>query len=272
MPTIPSITFLIGGKYSLPADVVAGPPPETPAAEPSAAEPQRLSEGPRRGRADALHWYMPGGPGVYNFYRFSSEYWGDVYGENRYGAVGLDGERYFGWEHAGDPTYDHVRAAADRLLDRCRRLREEYGVRHIRFVGHSAGCFVANVATHHADFAVDQLLLCSPSVPRRNSMPRGWSWRQIAEAFPNVDRLAAGKFFYFYVRPDTVLAYLRRDTHYRTPLVEQEFPDVFAAARTPGPLRTLDLLFGHWRTVHPCRWQPPARHGGVGYLDWLAAQ
>ncbi|MEQ8785848.1 MAG: alpha/beta fold hydrolase [Pirellulaceae bacterium] len=215
---------------------------------------------------------MPRQSAIYNFYRFASETWGDVYGANPYGAVGLEGEPYFGWENAADPTYDHVRVAADRLLARCRWLTRECGTRRFRFVGHSAGCFVANMATHHADFAIDQLLLCSPSVPRANSIPHGWTREQIGEALPNIDRLAAGKFFYFSMRPDTVLAYLRRDTHYATPLVKEEFPHVLTAARTPGPQRTADLLLGHWRTVHPRNWLAPSNRSGDTLLDWIAAQ
>jgi pimeloyl-ACP methyl ester carboxylesterase len=213
---------------------------------------------------------MPCEPAVYNLYRFGSEHWGDLYGDNPLGAIGLDGERYFAWDNAGRPTYANVRIAADRLLDRCRRLRHEFGVRRFRFVGHSAGCFVANVAMHHADFDVHQLILCSPSVPRPNSMPGGWSKQEVVEALPCVERLASGTFFYFYVQPDTVLAYLRRDTNYSTPYVEREFPAVFAAARTPGPIRTVDLLLGHWRTVRPRTWTNPPNLAGQSYLEWIA--
>jgi pimeloyl-ACP methyl ester carboxylesterase len=215
---------------------------------------------------------MPCKPSIYNFYRFAGEAWGDVYGANPYGVVGLDGEPYFGWEKNADPTYDYVRIAAERLLERCRRLRREHGTRRFRFVGHSAGCFVANMATHHADFDIDQLLLCSPSVPRPDSIPNGWTREQIRQAMPNVARLASGKFFYFSMRPDTVLAYLRRDTHYATPLVREELPDVVAAARTPGPLRTADVLLGHWRTVHPRNWLSPPNLPGGTLLDWIDSQ
>lgn len=219
-----------------------------------------------------LRWYQPCRPSAYNFYRFAAEHWGDVYGHNPYGAIGLDGESYFGWKHADRPTYANVRRAADELLQRCRRLRDEFGTRQFRLVGHSAGCWVANLATHYADFDVHELILCSPSVPRAEILPAGWSREQLVELFPHVERLAAGKFCYFSVRPDAVLMYLSRDTAYTTPLIQQEFPAVFAAARTPGPLRTFDPLLGHWRTVHPGVWTNPPNLDGTTYLDWIASQ
>jgi pimeloyl-ACP methyl ester carboxylesterase len=263
--TIPSITFLIGGKFSRPCS-----PADT---EPRRENTQPAEEAPRerkRGRAALLRWYMPCDPPVYNLYRFLAEQWGDLYGQNRYGAVGLDGEPFFGWEQAGNPGYARVRAAAEKLLDRCRRLRDNFGTRRFRFVGHSAGCWVANMATHRADFPVDQLILCSPSVPRPDNLPRGWSREQIGEAFPHVARLAAGKFFYCHAWPDTVLFYLGRDTTYTTPFIEREFPAVFAAGRAAGPIRTADLLLGHWRTVHPGNWLRHPALCGRGLLDWLA--
>lgn len=265
MRTIPSITFLIGGKFSQPATGASREDLTHEAAgSGSASFP--------RGRPALLRWYRPCKPTVYSFYRFAAEQWGNVYGQNPYGAIGFDGEAFFGWDDAGKPTYEVVRRAVEQLLERCRRLRGEFGTRRFRFVAHSGGCWVANMATHHADFDIDQLILCSPSVPRASNIPKGWTRQKLVEAFPNVERLAAGKFFYFSVWPDTVLAYLRRDTTYATPLVEREFPAVFAAARTPGPLRTIDLLLGHWRTVHPGVWMNPPNLGGESYLDWIARQ
>ncbi|MEQ8790849.1 MAG: hypothetical protein RIC55_31595 [Pirellulaceae bacterium] len=242
---IPSITFLIGGKFSLPSRG-RGPFEEIP----------------------AFFWYMPNLPN--SFYRFASRHW-DLYGHNRFGTFGFNREKFFGWKDTSRPGYKAVRTAATELLDRCDRLRRDYGTTYFRFVGHSAGCLVANVATHHAEFDIDQLILCAPPVANKDGIPSGWTTEQLVESVPNVDRLAGGKFFYFHVAGDEVLAAHGVDTTYDTAYVRKKFPSVYAAARTPDPIPNEFGLLDHWTPVIPRTWRHPP-HGGIPYLEWIDQQ
>ena len=142
---------------------------------------------------NSINWYKHL-PDEVNFYSEAASYWDDVYGNNSHG---YKGEEYFWWKDTHDTTYRNISRAADRLIKRIQWAKTKYGSSDfkVRLIGHSAGCLVANVASHRLPAnSISQHILCAPPVP--NSFRALKQWRgHIHEALPSLRALCETKFY-----------------------------------------------------------------------------
>lgn len=216
------------------------------------------------GYLEAINWYK-NLEYEENFNAKAANHWKDVYGNN---TDGMNGERYFWWRNTQNITYRNIKAAADRLIERINWARENHGSTNfrVRLIGHSAGCLVANVASHHMQpDSISQLILCAPPVPNSRFALRRWYGR-IDEALPKLESLQENHFYYIDVINDWVLnlfAFNGVRKRYDIRFIRRAYPDVARRAMNP-PSDTLE--YGdHWAPVQVDHfWDDDDK-----YIDWI---
>jgi hypothetical protein len=200
------------------------------------------------------NWHIPDRGDFY--WAAHDDCWCNVYGA---GTVSVDGVDHFQWQGTANPTETKVLAAANQLLDFCRRIKQSAPLANIRLVGHSAGANVCNFATHlmAGEFAIEQLILLSPPVyqPRQGGphphFPNHDPW-----AFPRLASLKTGRFFLFRPRTDVVLNLHRVWRTYDHNEI-RNYPDANIAA-VPGAqdevVLPVQLGNNHWEPCDPAPW------------------
>lgn len=168
---------------------------------------------------DKYTWYRPNSD--FNKYLSDNGIFTDVYRE----------DDHFRWLYSVGHNA-RVRAAR-KLNDWCHARPAKFR----RFICHSAGCNVVNIAMRSWGLRADELILLSPPVPKRDS-------DLLPLYLPKIENIAEPHcFFTVYPEKDNIIQSRWRQHYCETEVGEHQ------------ALKMLAKPCDHWSTVKACRWQ-----------------
>ena len=151
----------------------------------------------------------------------------------------MDNRKIFTW-NAGEKDRDR-RKAAKRLVRYCERS----GYKKFRFVGHSHGGTVANLATQQG-IQLSSLILLATPVRFATSYPPVAEPYYPDDYLPNLENVESGRFFHFYSDGDFIVRAAGGNQNYAGTAVQDAEDDYMS-----------DLLYpwNHWEPTRSQTWR-----------------